>query len=123
LLSIGIRQNFSKSFSAVYIDQQINNGKQIDLKVHSYPMLPWIGDNQGSINGINRLVEEGSGRYYIHCYLGKHRVEVIRQIILSSNNEEVPAKKWPLVSDFERGNIYTYNQNQTIIGPYPTEEE
>ena len=46
--------------------------------IHS-PMLPWVSENNGALERIQELVRNGDGRYYVHCYLGKDRVNVVKR--------------------------------------------
>lgn len=45
------------------------------------PMLPWVSDNAASLQIIGRLAETGQGTYYVHCGLGRDRVNVVRQML------------------------------------------
>jgi phytol kinase len=45
------------------------------------PMLPWVSDNTEALARIERIVTRGEGRYYVHCYLGKDRVRVVKNLV------------------------------------------
>lgn len=45
------------------------------------PMLPWVSDNEASLEVIRRLVREGRGTYYIHCGLGRDRANMVRHLV------------------------------------------
>lgn len=45
------------------------------------PMLPWVSDNEASLEVIRALVREGRGTYYVHCGLGRDRVNMVRHLI------------------------------------------
>ncbi|MCK9424472.1 MAG: hypothetical protein M0Q21_00380 [Ignavibacteriaceae bacterium] len=63
------------------------NAAAIDagIEIIHAPMLPWVSQNISSIETIKKLLATGKGKYYIHCYLGKDRVNVVRRIIESQN--------------------------------------
>ncbi len=47
------------------------------------PMLPWVSDNAESIEKIKQLALHGSGTYYVHCGLGRDRVNIAKRVIES----------------------------------------
>lgn len=111
-------------FEKQLLDNEVKNGEESGLTVHSFPMLPWVGDNRSSLEGIKELIrKDPSKRYYVHCYLGKHRVDMVRQIIMNEAGITSEDSLSILPSDFERGNVYTFSNESIIIGPYPTDEE
>ncbi|MGM7700993.1 hypothetical protein ACSVDE_04655 [Pseudalkalibacillus sp. Hm43] len=115
-------------FENELLDQEMENGDEVGLTIHSFPMLPWVGDNAQSINGIVELLKSNPDkRYYVHCYLGKHRVDLIKQTIIQRLGEEAASddgdRRILIQSDFERGHVYTFKNESIILGPYPNEEE
>ncbi|OEH94297.1 hypothetical protein [Bacillus solimangrovi] len=113
-------------FENKLLRNEIRNGEEIELPVYSFPMLPWIGENKNSIDGIMNLIKEDeSKRYYIHCYLGKHRVDYIKRLVINTQEGNVDVQERVLDDnpDFERGMVFFHNQEQVIMGPYPTDEE
>lgn len=57
------------------------------IKVISIPMLPWVADNDAAITKIKKLAHSANGKYYVHCYLGKDRANVFRNIIQKENKK------------------------------------
>ena len=110
-------------FEDVLLRQELANGKEAGLPVHSYPMLPWISRNEEALREIEELTADDTKRYYVHCYLGKHRVDYVRQALSAENGEPAPEKLEPLPKTFERGRVIAFDDEQIILGPYPTEEE
>lgn len=111
-------------FEKQLLDDELINGEKSVINVYSFPMLPWVGDNKASLEGIKELVHKDSTkRYYVHCYLGKHRVDMVRQVIMKETGMTGNEPLTILPSDFERGNVYSFNQESIIVGPYPTDEE
>jgi protein tyrosine phosphatase (PTP) superfamily phosphohydrolase (DUF442 family) len=108
-------------FEKVLLEREKEAGEEVGIPVHSFPMLPWISSNDDAIRGIERLVGDGEKRYYIHCYLGKHRVDLVRQQVApegAATNEDEP-----LPDAFERGRLAVFDEEEVILGPYPTDEE
>ena len=92
-------------------------------------MLPWVAANTESLATIRALVDETGGRFYVHCYLGKDRVGVVRQMIERSYGAERVAdvrgdRERPdfTMSAFERGAIHQVDRD-VYLTPYPTDEE
>lgn len=115
-------------FENELLKEEMENGEEIGLNIHSFPMLPWVGDNSESINGIVELLKSNPDkRYYVHCYLGKHRVDLIKQTIIQklgeSTTSDEGSRRILIPSEFERGSVYTFNNETIILGPYPTDEE
>lgn len=108
-------------FERVLLERERENAERIGIPVRSYPMLPWISQNQNALAGIAGLVGDTDGRYYIHCYLGKHRVELVRRELEAGG--EQPVTKVPLPDSLERGELRSYDGGRVVLGPLPTEEE
>lgn len=47
------------------------------------PMLPWVSDNTEALDKIRQLALHGSGKYYVHCGLGRDRVNIVKRVIES----------------------------------------
>src|SRR4051794_19856701 len=101
--------------------------KKYNMQLIKAPMLPWIADNSASLKVIEDIVKRGKGKYYIHCYLGKDRVNVAKNLILrlsgsvsTSNGES--NRTFEGMRSFERGNIYKID-SVCYMPPYPTDEE
>jgi hypothetical protein len=90
-------------------------------------MLPWISENEESIERIRALARSGQGRYYVHCYLGRDRVNVVRRLLVDGDASAAEAKRENgarRIADmpaFERGGIYHFED--VHVGPFPTDEE
>lgn len=110
-------------FEKQLLDKEIKNGEEVGIEIISLPMLPWVGDNKEAIDGLKQLISKDDSRYYVHCYLGKHRVDLAKQVIMTELGIDTEQRKTMLPSDFERGNVYSFDNEQIIIGPFPTDEE
>ena len=109
-------------FERVLLKQEEDNGKSAGIRVYSRPMLPWITGNEASLESIKALASQKNKQFYIHCYLGKHRVDIVRQE-LEAEAPDPTAREVDLPYRFERGAVITYGGERIILGPYPTEEE
>jgi protein tyrosine phosphatase (PTP) superfamily phosphohydrolase (DUF442 family) len=115
-------------FEPVLLEEEKVNCKKVGLSIISIPMLPWVSDNEEALNKIKQLAKSNEGKYYVHCYLGKDRVNVVKRIISTYNKsvEFVPeksnARSLESVTSFERGAI-TQISKGVFFTPYPTHEE
>lgn len=110
-------------FERVLLQEEKANGEEVGIEVYSFPMLPWISQNGNSLRGIDDLITDGDKRYYIHCYLGEHRVDLVRDRITEEPENPKGDPDDPLPESFERGEVTTFDDGRIILGPYPTEEE
>jgi hypothetical protein len=110
-------------FENVLLKQELANGEEADIPVYSHPMLPWIGENEKPLREITDLTTDETKRYYIHCYLGKHRVDYVRQTLDVAGETPAPQELEPLPKTFERGRLVSFDGEKVVLGPYPTEEE
>lgn len=116
-------------FEPKLMNEEAENAEEVGLKLVSIPLLPWISDNQNAIDSLRRLVKLAKGKYYIHCYLGKDRVNVARRIIMQEAGNEgialetqIAHRKLDDIATFERGAIHKLDSN-TWLTPMPTREE
>lgn len=94
------------------------------------PMLPWISNNVAALDSLQAIVESGSGKYYVHCYLGQDRIGSARRIVESAgtpveiNQPDSLAQDRMLTNDkeLERGPV-TILEEGVYITPYPTDSE
>jgi hypothetical protein len=101
-------------------------GNQVGIEIISLPMLPWVSENEDVLVKIKDLAMNGTGKYYVHCYLGKDRVNIVKTLIekyavtkkvSSSSRRNIYNKK-----KFERGEIL-YLKDSVFVTPYPTDVE
>lgn len=104
------------------LDKEIKSAEDVGLTIHSLPMLPWVGDNSKSIDKVKELIRQDDKRYYVHCYLGRHRVDVVKTVV----NEElgnVVELKFLQPTTLERGSLFYLADEEILMGPFPTDEE
>ena len=114
-------------FEPKLIYDENETAKSIGFKLIHIPMLPWISDNKSSIEKIKKLAENATGKYYVHCYLGKDRVNVVKRIISQYSStvasvQDSSIRKLTELGSFERGKIIELN-NDVYVTPFPTDEE
>ncbi len=98
------------------------------------PMLPWVGDNSQSLAEIERLARRSAGkRYYVHCYLGKDRVRLVKQLIQEIDpaapvavteelDRHIGARRLEDLPRFERGSVVQVDRD-VYLTPYPVDNE
>lgn len=93
------------------------------------PMLPWVSDNSESLKMIEQIARTGKGKYYVHCYLGKDRVNVVKNLIIKLTGESAvnslnvaAPRKLDDQKVFERGDIFKLAEG-VYVTPFPTNEE
>ena len=105
------------------------SAKKLHLSLIQAPMLPWVSDNEGSLEKLRVIARTGKGVFYVHCGLGRDRVNVAKRVI------EAEGSKVALSSDikaatafadrpdpFERGSLAHFDKGKWLI-PYPNEHE
>ena len=70
-------------FEPKLLADERRGAKLAGLEFIHIPMLPWVGQNQDSVERIKTLALNGGGRYYVHCYLGKDRNRLAQRIVES----------------------------------------
>lgn len=69
------------------INEERDAAARAGLKFIETPMLPWVSDNTESLEKIKQLALHGSGTYYVHCGLGRDRVNIVKRVIESLEPE------------------------------------
>jgi len=103
------------------------SAERAGLEYVNVPMLPWVSDNAEALARIEELALVGSGRYYVHCYLGRDRILLARRIVERAEPaaETVLESTTPILADgqlFERGEIVEAEPGLWLT-PYPTDDE
>lgn len=115
-------------FEPKLLNDEKTNAKKVGLEVISIPMLPWVSDNEAAIDSFRNFISTANGKYYIHCYLGKDRVNVARRIIEQENGGALDTargigfRSLDTVTRFERGRVYKLDK-KVYLSPMPTKEE
>ncbi len=115
-------------FETRLLSTEQKNAKEVGIRLLHLPMLPWIADNEVSIDSLRRFARTNKDKCYIHCYLGKDRVNVARRIIeQTSGNAQVEIqtsthRQFEDIKRFERGPVFKLEEND-FLTPMPTNEE
>lgn len=111
----------------ILMDKEKINTEKSGIKLISVPMLPWISKNDSSVVAIRKMARELKGKYYVHCYLGKDRANVFKNIIRKETGHVVKGvanseRSLELQKKLERGPIFKL-ENDVFLTPCPTDEE
>lgn len=114
-------------FETSLIETEKANAKAVGIEVQHLPMLPWISDNRESLAKLGEIASKPGGRYYLHCYLGKDRVNVALRRIAeadpsSTGIERMNLRQLSMRRRLERGRVMKPAENVFVV-PYPTHEE
>jgi hypothetical protein len=97
-------------FEPKLLNEEKINCSNVGIQLINIPMLPWISKNEAALQKLKDIAQNFKGKYYIHCYLGKDRVNLAKRIIETSNstvkiNSELKARSITDLEKFERGEI------------------
>jgi hypothetical protein len=102
---------------------------EFEIELIHAPMLPWLGDNAATLAQLKELASRTTGRFYVHCYLGRDRVGVVRALVERVSSAAVADMRTHVPYDFtfdrdsfERGPIIEVD-DAVFLTPYPTDEE
>ncbi|HET9635339.1 MAG TPA: hypothetical protein VFP26_05360 [Gemmatimonadaceae bacterium] len=111
------------------ISAERDAAQKLHLAFIQAPMLPWVSDNEASLEKLRLIARTGKGVYYVHCGLGRDRVNVAKRVI------EAEGQKIGLGNDikaatgfadrptpFERGSLAHIDHGKWLI-PYPNQYE
>lgn len=61
--------------------------RELGLRFIHVPMLPWVSSNDEALRRLEQLARNGRGLYYVHCGLGRDRVQLVRHYLESLGAE------------------------------------
>jgi hypothetical protein len=103
--------------------------RKLHLEFIQAPMLPWVSDNEESLEKLRQIARTGKGKYFVHCGLGRDRVNVAKRIIeaegikIALNSGVKTATGFADRPDpFERGSLAHLEPGKWVI-PYPNQHE
>ena len=109
-------------FEEVLQREEEKNAAAVGLRVHPFPMLPWISENRAALGGIRGLIQQPGQRYYVHGYLVGHRVDLVRRMAgYGSAGEATETSELP--DRLEGGPLFRYENQRIVVGPFPSDEE
>lgn len=116
-------------FEPVLIHEEKEAAAAAGIELVHIPMLPWVSSNDHVQRELKLLLARGPARYYVHCYLGKDRVNVFKKFLGTVSGEvslkslaPSAARTLKGLAAFERGAI-TPLEKDVYFTPYPTDEE
>jgi len=114
-------------FEPELLRQEKEAAARAGIEIIHLPMLPWVSDNAAALDRVRELARSGTGRYYVHCYLGMDRVQMVRRVVESvagdATTETLTAgASIADVDRLERGAVVRLDE-RVWLGPYPTDEE
>jgi hypothetical protein len=98
------------------------------LKFIQAPMLPWVSDNEESLDKLRQIARHGKGKYFVHCGLGRDRVNVAKRIIeaegirIARSDVKTATGFADRPDPFERGSLAHLESGKWLI-PYPNKHE
>lgn len=113
-------------FEPALLEKERKNAEEAELEFIHIPFLPWISDNENSIDSLRKLARNATGKYYVHCYLGVDRISAAAGIIRGEGKAmdfDVKESETRLLSKkFERGEV-TLLEKDVYLGPQLSKEE
>lgn len=114
-------------FEPMLLKEERALAQKYQIKLIEAPMLPWVSNNTASLKRIASIAHQKGGKYYIHCYLGKDRVNLVKkhiQAIIGKDGVygQSSHRTFEEMGHFERGELYRLADG-VYLSPYPTNEE
>lgn len=115
------------------IAEEQRETQQLGITFIHAPMLPWVSANEASLETVRRLAHGGRGKYYVHCGLGRDRVNVVKRLLEREGTHVAEAEGFEKPRTFadrradntgplERGDFTEIDKDLWLI-PYPNEHE
>lgn len=111
------------------IEEERRITRQLGLRLVEAPMLPWVSKNEASLEKIRSIARKGTGRYYVHCGLGRDRVNLVKHMLEGMGARTVATTGYlegiffdTRIPNFERGQLGTFGDDKWLV-PYPDRHE
>ena len=130
----GVTSLISLQHPGVVIEREgISAERDAAQKLHmnfiQAPMLPWVSNNEASLEKLRVIARTGKGIFYVHCGLGRDRVNVAKRVIEAEGSKialGADVKTATSFADrpvpFERGSLAHIDHGKWLI-PYPNKHE
>ena len=103
--------------------------KKEGLTLIKAPMVPWFSENSESLEKIRQIATTGHGHYYVHCGLGRDRVNIVKRLIESLGAKTVATTELKQAlgfegraADFDKGSLVSLKPGVWLV-PFPEREE
>ena len=111
------------------ISEEVMAAKATGIQLVQAPMVPWFSENTESLAKIRAIALTGTGHYYVHCGLGRDRVNIAKKLIESVGAKTVAASDLHEAlgfegrkADFQQGSLVSVDSGVWLV-PYPEKEE
>jgi hypothetical protein len=111
------------------ISAERDAARRLGLNLIQAPMLPWVSDNEASLEKLRLIARTGRGVFYVHCGLGRDRVNVAKRVIEGEGNKVALSSDLMAATSFadraepfERGSLAHFDRGKWLI-PYPNKHE
>ena len=109
------------------IKDEIEIANKYDIKVINMAMLPWISGNEKTLQYAKEFIENEKGLYYVHCYLGRDRVNIFKAAVKqygvkTTSESTIINHRLEDEPTWERGDYFKLEEG-VYLTPYPTDDE
>lgn len=109
------------------IKDEIEIANKYDIKVINMAMLPWISGNEKTLQYAKEFIENEKGLYYVHCYLGRDRVNIFKAAVKkygvkTTSESTIINRRLEDEPTWERGDYFKLEEG-VYLTPYPTDDE
>ena len=111
------------------VEEEQKMTKQLGITFVSAPMLPWFSENEESLAKIRQIATTGHGNYYVHCGLGRDRVNIVKRLIESAGGQTATGGSYKSAmgfegrdADFDQGSLTSLGTGVWLV-PTPLNEE
>jgi hypothetical protein len=111
------------------IEAEAKIAAALGLQLVQAPMIPWFSENTASLDKIRAIALTGNGHYYVHCGLGRDRVNIARKAIADAGAVTVATKDLHEALGFE-GRTWNFDKGSLLsiapgvwVVPFPLPEE
>jgi len=101
--------------------------KKHGIKVINLPMMPWVSKNEKTMQNAKKFIETEKGLYYVHCYLGRDRVNIFKSTaekfgVKTTSEATTLIRKMEDEPTWTRGDYFKLEEG-VYLTPYPTDNE
>jgi tetratricopeptide (TPR) repeat protein len=84
--------NTDLPYEKILLEKETSLADEYQIKLKNYPMISILGykmgaDYESNAKSAANAAINGGGKVYLHCYLGLHRVEIVKKIIAQEHQQ------------------------------------